>query len=118
MVLGELVRWDRQHWTTAPLLQYYAPVETVPGAQYQTDDEIFDASLKAAALDPTYARSSGACALMPEELGGCVDTELRLYGGVRLRMVDSSILPMIAVAHLQATMYAVAEKAADIIKGL
>jgi choline dehydrogenase-like flavoprotein len=78
MVLGELIRWNRRHWTTAPLLQRYAPVETVPGAQYQTDDEIFDASIKAAALDPTYAHSSGACALMPEELAGCVDTKLRV----------------------------------------
>jgi choline dehydrogenase-like flavoprotein len=116
LVLGELVRWNRQHWTTAPLLQRYAPVETVPGAQYQTDDEIFDASIKAAALDPTYAHSSGACALMPEELGGCVDPQLRVYGVERLRVVDASILPLIPAAHLQATMYAVAEKAADIIK--
>jgi choline dehydrogenase-like flavoprotein len=117
MVLGELVRWNRRHWTTAPLLQRYAPVETVPGAQYQTDDDIFDASIEAAALNPTYAHSSGACALMPEELGGCVDTKLRVYGVERLRVVDASILPMIPAAHLQATMYAVAEKAADIIKG-
>ncbi|CAN9155263.1 unnamed protein product [Alternaria alternata] len=116
LVLGELVRWNRKHWTTAPLLQRYAPVETVPGAQYQTDDEIFDASIKAAALDPTYAHSSGACALMPEELGGCVDPQLRVYGVERLRVVDASILPLIPAAHLQATMYAVAEKAADIIK--
>ncbi|KAI4622507.1 uncharacterized protein J4E87_006449 [Alternaria ethzedia] len=118
LVLGELVRWNRKHWTTAPLLQRYAPVETVPGAQYQTDDEIFDASIKAAALDPTYAHSSGACALMPEELGGCVDPQLRVYGVEGLRVVDASILPLIPAAHLQATMYAVAEKAADIIKGV
>ncbi|KAL1599097.1 hypothetical protein SLS59_006549 [Nothophoma quercina] len=117
-VLGELVRWNRKHWTTQPLLQRYSPVETVPGAQYQTDDEIFDASINAAVLDPTYAHSSGGCALMPEELGGCVDPKLRVYGVDRLRIVGASILPLIPAAHLQATMYAVAEKAADIIKGL
>ncbi|KAI4950012.1 hypothetical protein J4E91_004668 [Alternaria rosae] len=118
LVLGELVRWNRKHWTTAPLLQRYAPVETVPGAQYQSDDEIFDASIEAAALAPAYAHSSGACALMPEELGGCVDPQLRVYGVQGLRVVDASILPLIPAAHLQATMYAVAEKAADIIKGV
>jgi choline dehydrogenase-like flavoprotein len=116
MVLGELVRWNRNHWTKAPLLKRYAPVETVPGAQYQTDEEIFAASIKAAALDPTYAHSSGGCALMPEDLGGCVDAQLKVYGVGNLRVVDASIIPLIPAAHLQATMYAVAEKAADIIK--
>ncbi|KAH7067876.1 choline dehydrogenase [Paraphoma chrysanthemicola] len=116
MVLGELVRWNREHWTRAPLLRRYTPVETVPGAQYQTDDQIFDASIKAAALDPTYAHSSGGCALMPEDLGGCVDADLKVYDVERLRIVDASIIPLIPAAHLQATMYAVAEKAADIIK--
>jgi choline dehydrogenase-like flavoprotein len=118
MVLGELVRWNREHWTKAPLLKRYRPVETIPGVQYQTDDEIFDASIKAAALDPTYAHSSGGCALMPEDLGGCVDAKLKVYGVRNLRVVDASIIPLIPAAHLQATMYAVAEKAADIIKGV
>lgn len=118
MVLRELVRWNREHWTKAPQLQRYAPVETVPGAQYQTDEEIFDSSIKAAALDPTYAHSSGGCALMPEDMGGCVDGQLKVYGVDKLRVVDASIIPLIPAAHLQATMYAVAEKAADIIKGV
>jgi choline dehydrogenase-like flavoprotein len=118
MVLGELVRWNREHWTKAPLLKRYAPIETVPGAQYQTDEAIFDASIKAVALDPTYAHSSGGCALMPEDLGGCVDAQLKVYGVGNLRVVDASIIPLIPAAHLQATMYAVAEKVADIIKGI
>ncbi|KAF2024211.1 choline dehydrogenase [Setomelanomma holmii] len=88
----------------------------VLGELYQTDEEIFDASIRAAALDPTYAHSSGWCTLMPEELEGCVDTQLRVYGVANLRVVDGSIIPLIPAAHLQATMYAVAEKAADIVK--
>jgi choline dehydrogenase-like flavoprotein len=53
---------------------------------------------------------------MPEDLGGCVDAQLKVYGVGNLRVVDASIIPLIPAAHLQATMYAVAEKAADIIK--
>lgn len=99
------------------MLRRLAPVEIVPGAQYQTDDEIFEASIKATSLEPSYAHPSGSCALMPEELGGCVDSQLEVYGVGNLRVVDASIIPLIPAAHLQATMYAVAEKAADIIKG-
>ncbi|KAH7413908.1 choline dehydrogenase [Phaeosphaeria sp. MPI-PUGE-AT-0046c] len=117
MVLAELVRWNREHWTKAPLLQRYDPVENFPGTQYQTDEEIFEGSIKTGVLNPTYAHSSGGCALMPEELGGCVDAQLKVYGIDRLRIVDASLIPLIPAAHLQATMYAVAEKAADIIKG-
>jgi choline dehydrogenase-like flavoprotein len=54
--------------------------------------------------------------MMPEELGGCVSDELLVYGVKELSVVDASIIPMIPATHLQATMYAVAENAADIIK--
>lgn len=55
--------------------------------------------------------------MMPEELGGCVSDELLVYGVQWLSVVNVSIVSMILAAHLQATMCAVAEKAADLIKG-
>ncbi|CAA9966054.1 GMC oxidoreductase [Pyrenophora teres f. maculata] len=97
-------------------LSDYAATKTGPRSQYQINDEMYDASIKAGAFDPTYAHSSGACTLMPEELGGCVNPQLRVYGVKRLRVMDTSTLPLIPEAHLQATMYAVAEKTVDIIK--
>lgn len=54
--------------------------------------------------------------MMPEELGGCVNTELQVYGTRKLSVVDASIIPMIPATHLQATVYAIAERASDIIK--
>jgi len=54
--------------------------------------------------------------MLPLELGGVVDSELKVYGTRGLRIVDAGIMPMEPAAHLQATVYAVAEKAADIIK--
>jgi choline dehydrogenase-like flavoprotein len=54
--------------------------------------------------------------MMPENLGGCVSDELLVYGVKGLSVVDASTIPMISATHLQATMYAIAEKAADIIK--
>jgi len=54
---------------------------------------------------------------MPKALGGCVGPDLKVYGVANLRIVDASILPIIPAAHLQASLYAVAEKAADVIRG-
>ncbi|KAF2474899.1 alcohol oxidase [Lindgomyces ingoldianus] len=115
-VLGEAVRWNRKHWARKELSQY-SPVETAPGVQYQSDDEIVEGCLKTNALQPSFSHPSGSCPMMPEELGGCVSGSLLVYGIQKLSIVDASIIPMIPAAHLQATMYAVAEKAADIIKG-
>ncbi|KAK4962955.1 hypothetical protein LTR10_000582 [Elasticomyces elasticus] len=58
----------------------------------------------------------GTCAMMPYQLGGVVSPELLVYGTSNLRVVDSSIIPILPAAHLQAVVYGIAEKAADIIK--
>lgn len=54
---------------------------------------------------------TGTCAMMLKELNGVVDSRLKVYGTKNLRVVDASI------GNIQATVYAVAEKAADLIKG-
>lgn len=58
----------------------------------------------------------GTCAMLPKEKAGVVDTNLKVYGVDNLRVVDASAIPLISTANLQATVYAFAEKAADIIK--
>lgn len=64
----------------------------------------------------TEFHPSGTTAMLPRELGGVVDTELLVYGTSNLRVVDAGIMPMVLGAHLQAAVYAIAERAADIIK--
>lgn len=115
-VLCEMVRWNRKHWAQKELSKF-SPVENQPGAQYTTNEEIMSQSIKTGIFTPTFAHTSGGCSMMPKELGGCVSDQLLVYGVENLSVVDASILPLIPATHLQATMYAVSEKAADIIKG-
>ena len=59
---------------------------------------------------------SGTCAMMAKEHGGVVDERLLVHGTSNLRIVDSSIMPLIPRGNIQSTVYAVAERAADLIK--
>jgi choline dehydrogenase-like flavoprotein len=56
--------------------------------------------------------------MLPKELGGVVDSKLRVYGTANVRVVDASIIPIQNGGHPTATIYALAERAADIIKGV
>lgn len=55
--------------------------------------------------------------MMARELGGVVDPKLMLYGAANVRVVDASILPLQVSGHLTSTLYAVAERAAEMIIG-
>jgi choline dehydrogenase len=58
----------------------------------------------------TEFHGTGTTSMMPFEKGGVVDTHLRVYGTKNLRIVDAGIMPLVPAAHLQAPVYAVAEK--------
>lgn len=64
----------------------------------------------------TNWHSCGTCAMAPQESGGVVDEGLRVYGVKNLRIVDASVFPLIPQSNLQSLVYAVAERASDLIK--
>lgn len=58
----------------------------------------------------------GTCSMLPREMGGVVDSKLRVYGCRGLRVCDASVIPLATRANTMATVYSVAEKTAEIIK--
>lgn len=64
----------------------------------------------------TAYHNCGTAAMLPKEKGGVVDEKLIVYGTKNLRVVDASMFPLIPRGNILSTVYAVAEKAADIIK--
>ncbi|KAB8234180.1 GMC family oxidoreductase [Aspergillus alliaceus] len=59
----------------------------------------------------------GTCAMGGSEgaRSGVVDDRLRVFGVRSLRIIDASIIPLQISAHIQATVYAIAEKGAEMI---
>ncbi|KAL8815987.1 MAG: hypothetical protein Q9223_004933 [Gallowayella weberi] len=110
-VLVEALLFNRQILAT-PAMAPLRAAQFVPtvDADEDTINNIINTGIR------TEFHPSGTCAMLPLEQGGVVDPHLRVHGTRNLRVVDAGIFPMIPAAHLQAVVYAVAEKAADIIK--
>ncbi|KAI7722438.1 GMC oxidoreductase [Hortaea werneckii] len=109
----EAIKKTREFMNSAPM-QETGATEIIPGANITSDEEIAAAIRNLARS--TWQHPTSTCSMMRRELGGVVDPFLKVYGVESLRVVDASIMPMIIGSHTSSTVYAVAEKAADIIK--
>lgn len=56
--------------------------------------------------------------MLPKKVGGVVDSELKVYGTSNLRVVDTSIMPVLISGHLQTAVYGTAEMPANVIIGV
>lgn len=105
-IMVEAFKFARKLIAT-PAVLAHSPNETVPGLLVQTDAEIEDYIRKT--LNTVY-HPVGTASMMRRELGGVVDSKFMVYGVQNLRVVDASVIPLLPASHLQATVYAVAEK--------
>ncbi|KAL4743652.1 hypothetical protein BDV11DRAFT_201817 [Aspergillus similis] len=60
----------------------------------------------------------GTAAMLPRQDGGVVGQDLKVHGTRNLRIVDASCFPLISCANPMGAVYGVAERAADVIKGV
>ena len=92
----------------------YRGEEIQPGESIETDEQI-DAYIRSA-VESAY-HPSCTCKMGEDEMS-VVDSETRVRGIKNLRVVDSSIFPTIPNGNLNAPTIMLAERAADIIKGI
>ncbi|KAF8855124.1 alcohol oxidase [Acephala macrosclerotiorum] len=59
---------------------------------------------------------AGSCMMGKKEMGGVVDERLRVHGVKNLRVVDAGIFPLMPRGNIITSVYATAERAADLIK--
>jgi choline dehydrogenase-like flavoprotein len=64
----------------------------------------------------TNYHPAGTCGMMSEELDGVVDETLKVYGTEHLRVCDASVIPILPRGNILSTVYALAEKGAEILK--
>ena len=85
-ILLALIRRSREFWAREEIARI-GPVELVPGAQVQSDEELM-ASIRGGLLFPGIAHPCGTCSVGKEERGGCVGVDLRVHGVKGLSVVE------------------------------
>ncbi|CCA69994.1 related to Glucose oxidase [Serendipita indica DSM 11827] len=111
-ILRAGVKYLRKVASTQPLASLIQE-ELAPGPAVQTDKQIDDWMYLNAG---TQYHPASTSSMLPLDKGGVVDPSLKVYKTQGLRIVDGSVIPIGLCAHLMGPTYAIAEKAADIIK--
>jgi choline dehydrogenase len=94
--------------------------ELAPGDGRRTESELIDWIRSDIT---TIYHPAGTCAmggdsvLAASKLASVVDTDLRVRGVERLRVVDASVMPTVPRGNTNAPVIAIAERAADLISG-
>jgi choline dehydrogenase-like flavoprotein len=113
-ILARQTQYIEKIVKTEPLASLLKPSGRLPEGKEATSLDAAKEIVKERLLSTFHP--VGTCAMMPKELRGVVDSRLKVHDCTNLRVVDASIFPMETLGNIQATVYAVAEKAADLIK--
>ncbi|KAG6805306.1 hypothetical protein H0H92_015908 [Tricholoma furcatifolium] len=102
-----------QEIVSTPPISDFIAAPLAPAAGVTSIDDLSE-YIKAEASYTNHVM--GSALLAPQEDGGVVDSTLKVYGTSNVYVVDASVIPLQPAAHSQATVYAVAEYAAQLFK--
>ncbi|MDY7563831.1 GMC family oxidoreductase N-terminal domain-containing protein [Pseudomonas sp. RTC3] len=109
-VAADAIRLTRRI-VAAPALASFQPVEYLPGANLQSEEQLRQA---ASSIGTTIFHPVGTCK-MGQGSDAVVDERLRVRGISGLRVVDASIMPTIVSGNTCSPTLMIAEKAAEMI---
>jgi len=92
----------------------YRAVEVQPGSEVEDDASLVDYLRRAAA---TVHHPCGSCRMGPDE-SSVVNEKLCVRGIEALRVADASVFPRLVGGNTNAAVVMIAEKAADMIRGM
>jgi choline dehydrogenase-like flavoprotein len=98
----------------APSFSRYRAVEVQPGPGVQDDAGLVEYIRRAAS---TVHHPCGSCRMGPDA-NSVVDAQLRVHGIEALRVADASVFPSVVGGNTNAAVVMIAEKAADLIRGI
>lgn len=99
-------------WAEQPALKALIVEETMPGPNYQSDAEILDAFDRHGICG---YHAVGSCR-MGKDAASVVDPQLKVRGVDGLRVMDTSIMPVVPSGNTNGPTMAMAWRAADIIQ--
>ena len=97
-----------------PSLAHLIDFERLPGGDAQTDEEILEYAREYACCD---YHPVGTCKMGADHMA-VVDSELRVHGIEALRVIDSSVMPVLPSGNTNAPTIMIAERGADLVRGL
>jgi choline dehydrogenase len=106
------IRATRRLYATPPQADLVGD-ELLPGARYQSDDELDEAIREQIGI--TH-HPVGTCAMGVDD-DAVVDPQLRVHGVPGLRVADASVMPTIVGGNTNAASIMIGEKASDLILG-
>ncbi|KAK0640638.1 hypothetical protein B0T16DRAFT_430758 [Cercophora newfieldiana] len=116
LIMTDILRYTRKYHLDNPATKSFGATEFAPGRSVTTDQQFADYLVES--INPSYYHPVGTCSMLPRELGGVVDEQLKVYGTQGLRVVDASVISTIPGANTCQTTYAIAEKVSAILEML
>jgi choline dehydrogenase len=110
-VAADSIRLTRRIVLETKAMQRHEPEEYTPGAEYQSEEELIEAAGK---IGTTIFHPVGTCRMGREsDESAVVDTQFRVRGIERLRVIDASIMPTLTSGNTNAPTIMIAERGAQ-----